>query len=92
LDPPVQFFKIDQKKVVGLTINPDLLISLRQTRLAQLAHADINYGDEKHVIEELRYSHQIFRKNPKWPVIDITGKAIEEMANEVCSLLIGKSS
>lgn len=92
LDPPVQLFKIDQKKVVGLTINPDLLISLRQTRLAQLAHADINYGEAQHVIEELTYSHQIFRENPKWSVINITGKAIEEMANEVCSLLISESS
>jgi len=92
LDIPVQLFKIDQKKVMGLTINPDLLVSLRQTRLAQLAHADINYGDAKHVIDELKYSHQIFRQNPKWSVIDITGKAIEEVANEVCGLLIGKSS
>jgi len=92
LDPPSQVFKINQKKIVGLTINPDLLISLRQTRLAQLAHADINYGDAKHVIEELKYSHKIFRDNPKWSVIDITGKAIEEMANEVCGLLIGRSS
>jgi regulator of PEP synthase PpsR (kinase-PPPase family) len=38
----------------------------------------------------LTYSHQIFRKNPRWPVINITGKAIEEMANEVCSLIIDK--
>ncbi|KPL01280.1 MAG: hypothetical protein AMJ91_00545 [candidate division Zixibacteria bacterium SM23_73_3] len=92
MDPPSELFKVDQKRIVGLTINPDLLISLRQTRLAQLAHADINYGDAKHVIDELKYSHQIFRQNPKWSVIDITGKAIEEMANEVCSLLIGKST
>ena len=91
MDPPSELFKVDQKRIVGLTINPDLLVSLRQTRLAQLAHADINYGDEKHVIEELRYSHQIFRKNPKWSVINITGKAIEEMANELCSLIISKS-
>jgi regulator of PEP synthase PpsR (kinase-PPPase family) len=90
LDPPVQFFKINQKKIVGLTINPDLLISLRQTRLAQLAHADINYGDAEHVINELKYSHEIFRKNPKWSVVDITGKAIEEVANEVCSLTVGR--
>ena len=90
LDLSVQFFKINQKKIVGLTINPDLLISLRQTRLAQLAHVDINYGDAEHVINELKYSHEIFRKNPKWSVVDITGKAIEEMANEVCGLTIGR--
>jgi regulator of PEP synthase PpsR (kinase-PPPase family) len=90
MDLPTELFGIDQKRIVGLTINPDLLITLRQTRLAQLVHADINYGDARHVIEELTYSHQIFRKNPGWPVINITGKAIEEMANEVCSLLINK--
>jgi regulator of PEP synthase PpsR (kinase-PPPase family) len=92
LDPPTEIFKIDQRRIVGLTINPDLLVSLRQTRLAQMIHSDINYGDARHVIEELTYSHQIFRKNPKWPVIDITGKAVEEMANEVCSLLINRSA
>jgi regulator of PEP synthase PpsR (kinase-PPPase family) len=90
LDPPTELFQIDQKKIVGLTVNPDLLVSLRQTRLAQLVHADINYGDAEHVIEELKYSHQIFRKNPLWLVIDITGKAIEEMANEVCSLIVSR--
>ena len=90
MDLPSELFKIDQRRIVGITINPNLLVSLRQTRLAQLAHADINYGEARHVIEELKYSHQIFRKNPKWPVIDITGKAIEEMANEVCSLLIDR--
>jgi regulator of PEP synthase PpsR (kinase-PPPase family) len=90
LDPPIQLFKTDQKKIVGLTINPDLLLTLRQTRLAQLAHADINYGEAKHVTEELKYSHEIFRKNPRWCVIDITGKAIEEVANEVCSVTVDR--
>ena len=90
LDTSSEFFRISQRKIVGLTIRPDLLISLRQTRLAQLAHADINYGDAKHVIDELKYSHEIFRKNPKWSVIDITGKAIEEVANVVCSLTVGR--
>ena len=63
LDIPVQLFKIDQKKIVGLTINPDLLISLRQTRMAQLAQAGINYGASRHVIEGLKYSDEVFRKN-----------------------------
>ncbi len=89
LEPPGQLFKINQRKIIGLTIRPDLLVSLRQTRMAQLAHADINYGDEGHVKDELKYSHDVFRGNPKWSVIDITGKAIEELANEVCSLIIG---
>jgi len=88
LEAPSGLFKIDQRKIVGLTVNPDILIRLRQTRLAQLVHTDLNYGDPKHVKEELRYSHEIFRKNPRWSVIDITGKAIEEVANEVCRLTV----
>ena len=92
MDPPPQLFQVNQRKVVGLTINPNLLATLRQTRIAQLVHPDINYGNAEHVIQELKYSHQIFRKNVRWPVIDVTGKAIEEIANEVCSSLIKRSS
>jgi regulator of PEP synthase PpsR (kinase-PPPase family) len=87
---PSGLFKIDQKKIVGLTINPDILIRLRQTRLAQLVHTGMNYGDPKYIKEELKYSHEIFRKNPRWSVIDITGKAIEEVANEVCSVTVDR--
>jgi regulator of PEP synthase PpsR (kinase-PPPase family) len=90
MDLPTEVFKVNQRKIVGLTVNPELLVSLRQTRLAQLAHADIDYGETQHVLEELKYSHQIFRENPRWAVMDITGKAVEEMANEVCSLLIDR--
>jgi regulator of PEP synthase PpsR (kinase-PPPase family) len=85
-EPPPPLFKIDPRKVVGLTINPELLIKLRQSRLAQLTHQIINYADPKYIREELKYSHDIFHRNPRWAVIDITGKAIEEMAEEVCSV------
>jgi len=90
--PPDELFKIDQSKIVGLTINPELLIKLRQSRLAQLSHPDIDYADPKHIVAELNYSHRIFQQNPTWPIIDITGKAIEEIANEICSLTIDKTS
>lgn len=90
IDSPKELLKIDQSKIVGLTINPELLVKLRQSRLAQLVHADINYADPKHVIEELNYSHKIFGQNPGWPIIDITGKAIEEIAREVCSLTLDR--
>lgn len=92
ITPPEELFKIDQSKIVGLTINPELLIKLRESRLAQLVHPDIDYADPKHIVAELNYSHRIFQQNPNWPIIDITGKAIEEIANEICSLTIDKTS
>jgi len=89
-EPPSELLNKDPKKVVGLTINPQLLIKLRQSRLAQLTHQNINYADPWHVTEDLKYSHQIFHRNPRWAVIDITGKAIEEMAQEVCSVTVDR--
>jgi regulator of PEP synthase PpsR (kinase-PPPase family) len=93
MDPPEELLELDASaskcglsKIVGVTINPELLIKLRQSRLAQLSHPDINYADPQHVVNELNYSHRIFQQNPRWRIIDITGKAIEEIANEVCSL------
>jgi regulator of PEP synthase PpsR (kinase-PPPase family) len=93
MDPPEELLELDASaskcglsKIVGVTINPELLIKLRQSRLAQLSHPDINYADPQHVVNELNYSHRIFQQNPHWRIIDITGKAIEEIANEVCSL------
>lgn len=89
-EPPPELFRKEPKKVVGLTINPELLMKLRQSRLAQLTHHHINYADPRHVTEELKYSHQIFHRNPGWSIIDITGKAIEEMAAEVCSVTVDR--
>jgi hypothetical protein len=88
--PPKELFEINQSKIVGLTINPELLIKHRQSRLAQLAHPDINYADPQHVVDELNYSHRLFQQNPGWPVVDITGKAVEEIASEICSLTVDK--
>jgi len=88
--PPQELFEIDQSRIVGLTINPELLIKLRQSRLTQLVHPDINYADPEHVVEDLNYSHRLFQQNPDWPVVDITGKAIEEIASEICFLTIDR--
>ena len=90
LQPPTQLLQMDHRKVVGLTINPELLIKLRQSRLARLTHRDLNYSDPTHVRNELKYSHDIFHQNPRWAVIDITGKAIEEIADEVCSVTVDR--
>jgi regulator of PEP synthase PpsR (kinase-PPPase family) len=42
--------------------------------------ADANYGLRDQVKEELEYAQSIFKQNSSWPVIDVTGRAIEETA------------
>lgn len=87
---PSQVFKVDQRKVVGLTIDPARLAEARRVRLKQLGVEDSSYGDLARVREELEYAHAIFQQNPSWPVIDVTGKSIEEVAQEVLDELLGK--
>ena len=41
---------------------------------------DANYGLKDQVKAELDYARQIFAQHPQWPVIDVTGRAIEETA------------
>ena len=41
---------------------------------------DTSYGLTEQVKQELQYGSAIFKAHPRWPVIDVTGRAIEETA------------
>lgn len=79
--PPPELEEANQDRIVGLTIGLDQLCEIRQARLRQLGMpAATNYALREHVKEELEYAHRVFRAHPSWPVIDVTGRAIEETA------------
>jgi regulator of PEP synthase PpsR (kinase-PPPase family) len=75
-------------KVVGLTTDPERLALIRQERLKNLgAHeASASYADLQHIRQEVRYSLGLCRRY-RWPVVNVTGKAVEETANEVLNLI-----
>ena len=78
---PPELDEASQDRVVGLTIGLDPLVEIRKARLRQLGMSvDANYGLREQVKEELDYANRIFRDHPAWPVIDVTGRAIEESA------------
>jgi [pyruvate, water dikinase]-phosphate phosphotransferase / [pyruvate, water dikinase] kinase len=89
---PKQLFEIDQNRIIGLVIDPDRLTEIRSARIESLGHEgkEGDYADSKKVFEELEWSREIFRKNKRWPVIDVTGKALEENAVEVEKILINR--
>lgn len=90
VEPPSQLFQLPRKRVVGLTIKPDRLTLIRQARLHRLARGmDTSYADFNHIVQELEYGDLIFRRG-RWPVIDVTGKSIEEAAAEVIGLTGGE--
>ncbi len=78
---PPELEEASQDRIVGLTIGLDPLTEIRKARLRQLGMSvDANYGLREQVKEELDYAARIFRAHPHWPVIDVTGRAIEETA------------
>lgn len=89
VEVPNELKDIDQKKIVGLTIDPQSLITIRKHRLTQLgAGSDRgDYADDSKVGQEVEWANQIFAKNKRWPVFDVTDKALEEVAAEIMKLL-----
>ncbi len=87
IPPPPELFQIDQEKIFGLTIRAEELLRIRQNRLKHLGMAaDTNYAQRDHISQEIAYAQTIFRQNPAWPIMDITGRAVEETAADILRL------
>lgn len=85
---PEKLFEIDQRKVFGLTIDPEALIEIRRNRLTRLGvDSNGDYADIKKVTEEIEWANDIFAENKRWPVFNVTGKALEETAAEIIKML-----
>jgi [pyruvate, water dikinase]-phosphate phosphotransferase / [pyruvate, water dikinase] kinase len=91
VEPPAVLEEIDQRKIVGLTISKDELVQIRRHRVEALGAGVIgDYADPDKIAEELAYCRRIFRRGYPWPIVDITGKSIEESAKEVISWVEGQ--
>lgn len=81
VEPPMELEEAAQDRIVGLTIDLKQLVEIRKARLKQLGMpVDVAYGLEGQVREELEFAQRIYAQHPTWPVIDVTGRAIEETA------------
>ncbi len=86
---PDELFKIDQRKIFALTIEPEALKQIRKNRLSRLGAENItgDYANESKVLEELEWANAIFKENKRWPVFNVTDKALEETAAEIMRLI-----
>ena len=49
-----------------------------------------DYADSAKIFEELEWSREIFKRNKRWPVLDVTGKALEENAVEIERIILSR--
>lgn len=82
-----EVLEADRKKMIGLTIDPRKLATIRSSRLRKLGRSDgESYASLDYIISEIKGALSLFQEL-KIPVIDVTGKAIEETATEIITLL-----
>ena len=83
---PSNIYDFKKPLIVGLTINPEKLIQIRQNRLISLGqNNDTDYVDLESVKKEIAESRKLFSKL-KCPVIDVTKRSVEETAAKIMQL------
>ena len=88
---PPELLALDQRRIIGLTIDAGDLATIRRARLQRLGQErGGNYADPDKVLDEVEYANEIFRKNRRWPVFNVTGKALEETASEIIKLMASR--
>ncbi|HJW08140.1 MAG TPA: pyruvate, water dikinase regulatory protein, partial [Holophagaceae bacterium] len=89
---PAQIDQIPQGRIVGLSIQPERLQEIRLHRLKRLGArgAAENYTDMGQILKELDYAEKVFKQHRRWPVLDVTGRSIEETAGLVLDRVLGK--
>jgi regulator of PEP synthase PpsR (kinase-PPPase family) len=84
--PPKELLGLPPGKAVGLVINPQQLVMIRERRATGWNMGRTSYGDPAHVAREIAWARQLFARQ-NWPVLDVTDQAIEETAGKIVQAL-----
>jgi [pyruvate, water dikinase]-phosphate phosphotransferase / [pyruvate, water dikinase] kinase len=83
IDLPAGLFKVSSKKIIGLTMDADILLDIRAVRAHEFGiPAGADYIDPENIRNEIRYARHVF-SDLKCHTIDVTAKAIEETSSEI---------
>ena len=86
IEPPPDLFTVDQRKIVGLTIDPNRLVEIRRARARTMGARSRQYAELMEIYEELEQATKLHRKLG-CPVIDISELSIEETAHRVLRVI-----
>ena len=85
--PPQELFEIDRRRVIGLTIDVEVLTQHRRWRQQAFSwRAGNAYSDTEALYAEVEYARRIFRKG-EFSVIYVTNKPLEESAAQVIAMI-----
>lgn len=88
---PEEVMKVDQRKIVGLIIDPDSLSRIRKNRLEKFGQdTGGEYARSTYIAQEIEYAQQLFKQNQRWPVLNVTERALEETATEITRIIASR--
>jgi len=83
---PLSIYDLKKPLIVGLTINPEKLVQIRQSRLTSLGQeVASDYIDIESIKNEISESRKLFAKLD-CPIIDVTKRSVEETAAKIIQL------
>ena len=85
-EPPTILSKIAPGKIFCLDTNARQLAELRRVRHEYLKGAAGDYADPDYVRIELMQARQYYFRHPRWAIINVTNKPIEEIATEILAI------
>jgi regulator of PEP synthase PpsR (kinase-PPPase family) len=85
MDLPDELLRdVDQRRVFGLIISAESLVKLREARLQQLGlEPYAKYADPVAVCGEIDWCRAFYDEHPRWRVLDVSNRAIEETAASI---------
>lgn len=84
---PNTIFDLKKPLIVGLTISPEKLVQIRESRLVSIGQeVRSDYTDIESIKHEVAESRKLFAKL-NCPIIDVTNRSVEETAAKVIRLL-----
>ena len=87
IPPPDELYKVDERRVFGLTIDSSNLLAQRKRRVSKMGNFNSDsYLDIRSINEELLIADNIFKRG-RFTVIDVTNKPVESYANEIVHFL-----
>jgi hypothetical protein len=88
---PEELFKVDQKRVVGLIIDMESLQRIRKNRLEKFGQdTGGEYASLSQISKEIEFAEALYKQNRRWPVFNVTERALEETASEIVRVIAAR--
>lgn len=87
LEVPHQLLELPSESVIGLTVNPNRLLAVREARRQSMGNIPLeSYIDRRKIRRELYFAESLMEKH-HWRQIDVSYMSIEEVASKVLRMI-----